>query len=95
MNLKIDVVIYGVEPGNSIKVFRNEDTIGYCFVNNGNTPLDINNFVLLPGSVWKTFEPGYTDLTIYRVKFNQNNITYPTCGTNNSVLTCIIYSKVK
>lgn len=95
MNLKIDVILYGVEPGNSIKVFRNEDTIGYCFINSGNSAVDINNMVLLPGSVWKTLEPGYTDQTIYRLKFNQSNLFDSACPTAYSTLTCIIYSKVK
>ena len=95
MNLKTDCIIYGIEPSNSIKIFRNEDTIGYCFVNSGNTALDINNFVLLPGSVWKTLEPGYIDQTIYRVKFNQQNLFDATCAQVNSTLTVIIYSKVK
>jgi hypothetical protein len=94
MNLKIDVVIYGIEPSNSINVFRNEDTIGYYFVNTGNTPVEINNLILLPGSTWKTLEPGYTDKTFYKVRFNQSNNLYNTCGTNNSSLTVLIYSKV-
>jgi hypothetical protein len=94
MNLKIDVIIYGIEPSNSINVFRNEDTIGYCFVNTGNTPVEINNLVLLPSATFKTLEPGYTDKTFYKVRFNQRNQFYPTCADDMNSLTCIIYSKV-
>ena len=94
MKFKTDVIIYGIEPGNSIKIFRNDETLGYCFINTGNTALDINNFKLLPGAVFKTFEPNCKDLTFYRVKFNQNNGFDASCATNNSVLTCIIYSSV-
>jgi hypothetical protein len=94
MKIKIDVVVYGIEPNNSTRIFRNENTIGYCFVNNGNTPVQINNFTLLPNSVWKTFEPNCEDQTVYRATFKQSNNLYTSCGTNNSILTVIIYSKV-
>lgn len=95
MKIKIDVVIYGIEPNSSVRIFRNEDTVGYCFLNNGNTPITINNFVLLPNTSWKTFEAGIEDQTVYRANFNQSNNLYTSCGTNNSSLTAIIYSKVK
>lgn len=95
MKFKTDVIIYGIEPSNSIKIFRNEETIGYCFVNTGNTAIDINNLILLPGGVFKTFEPNCIDLTFYRVKFNQQNFFDQSCATSNCVLTCIVYSLVK
>jgi hypothetical protein len=94
MKIKIDVILYGIEPNDSIRIFRNESTIGYCFINSGNTPITINNFVLLPNTTWKTFEPMCEDLTVYRASFNQSNNLYSSCGTNNSNLTAIIYSKV-
>ena len=94
MKINIDVVIVGIDPNSTAQIFRNEATVGYCFINTGNTPVQINNFVLLPNSTWKTFEAGVEDMTIYRVKFNQNNNLYGGCGTDRSVLTVLIYSKV-
>jgi hypothetical protein len=95
MNLKTDVIVYGLEPSNSVKVFRNEDTIGYCFINSGNTPIEVNNLLLLPSAVFKTLEPGYIDKTIYRAVFKQSNNLYSSCATDRSVLTVVIYSKVQ
>ena len=95
MKIKIDTIVYGIQPNSSVTIFRNEDTVGYIFLNSGNTPITINNLVLLPNTSWKTFEAGIEDLTIYRATFNQSNNLYTSCGTNNSNLTVIIYTKVK
>jgi hypothetical protein len=94
MKIKIDVNILGIDPSNSNNVYRDALTVGYCFINSGNTPVQINNYNLLPNSVWKTFEAGIEDTTIYRIRFNQNNNLYTSCGTDNSSLTVLIYSKV-
>lgn len=94
MKFKLDSVEYGLNPNQSLNVFRNEDTIGYVFINNGNTPVEINSYTLLPNTSWKTFEAGCEDLTIYRLRFIQNNNLYTTCGTTNAKLSVIIYSKV-
>ena len=104
MKIKIDTIVYGIQPNSSVTIFRNEDTVGYIFLNSGNkkfagvdtpTPITINNLVLLPNTSWKTFEAGIEDLTIYRATFNQSNNLYTSCGTNNSNLSVIIYSKVR
>ena len=31
-------------------VFRDETTLGYCFINTGNCSVTINNYILLPNS---------------------------------------------
>jgi hypothetical protein len=69
-------------------VFRDESTIGYCFINNGNCPIAINNFILLPNSVLKTFEIGYLDLTRWQINFQ----TFDACSITNSKLVVLIYS---
>lgn len=94
MKIKTDVKVYGIEPSSTINIDRTADTVGYCFLNTGNTPVQINNFVLLPNTSWKTFEAGIEDMTIYRARFTQSNNLYTSCGTDNSSLTVIIYSKV-
>jgi hypothetical protein len=94
MKIKIDVKIYGLQPSTTINIDRTADTIGYCFMNTGNTPVQINNFDLLPNTSWKTFEAGVEDMTIYRARFDQRNNLYTSCGSVNSSLTVIIYSKV-
>lgn len=94
MKSKIDVVVYGIDASDSIRIFRNEATIGYIFINTGNTPVVINNLILLPNTTWKTYEAGLEDQTFYRATFKQSNNLYSSCGTDNSSLTVIIYSKV-
>lgn len=94
MEIKTECIVYGIEPGSTVNIFRNEVTIGYIFINTGNTVITINNFILYPGTTWKTVEAGFIDKTIYKANFTQTNSLYPTCGTNNSSLTAIIYSKV-
>lgn len=70
-------------------VYRDENTIGYCFINTGNCTLSINNYVLLPNSTLKTFETGYIDLTRWQMNFN----TFDACSTTNSKLIVLIYSQ--
>jgi hypothetical protein len=72
-------------------IFRDAATIGYIFANTGNQILYINNLQLLPGSCWKTLENGMIDVSLYRVRFEQNP-TYPSCANQYSNLQVIIYS---
>lgn len=72
-------------------IFRDASTIGYIFANTGNQILYINNLQLLPGSCWKTLENGMIDVSLYRVRFEQNP-TYPSCANQYSNLQVIIYS---
>jgi hypothetical protein len=94
MKIKIDVNILGINPSTTNTIYRDALTVGYCFINSGNTPVQINNYNLLPNSVWKTFEPGIEDTTIYRIRFDQRNQFYPTCSDDTNSLTVLIYSKV-
>lgn len=73
-------------------IFRDAQTLGYIFANTGNQICYINQLQLLPGSVWKTFEPICIDLSLYRVRFEQNN-TFPSCAISYSNLQVIIYSE--
>lgn len=70
-------------------VFRDESTIGYCFINTGNCPVALNNYVLMPNSTLKTFETGYKDITRWQMNF----MTFDTCSTTNSKLIALIYSE--
>ena len=89
----IDSLLY-TNAQNGQFVFRDENTIGYCFINEGNSPVSINNYLLQPGSAFKTFEIGYIDET--RWQFNFRPTTYAqeqNCQANNSRLIVLIYSK--
>ena len=88
---KTNTIIYDQsQTGNN--VFRDESTLGYIFINTGAAPVEINNFVLNSGAVWKTFEPLCKDDTIYKINFKQN-LVQNNCALDNSQLTTIIYSK--
>jgi hypothetical protein len=84
----IDTVVYGSKD-TSTSAFRDSKTLGYIFVNTGNCPVQLNNFLLQPGSVFKTFEPMCKDCTTYRMLFNP----FDTCSTDNAELTVLIYNQ--
>jgi len=73
-------------------IFRDAKTLGYIFANTGNSVCYINQLQLLPGSVWKSFEPNCKDVSLYRVRFEKNN-TYASCSVSYSNLQVIIYSE--
>jgi hypothetical protein len=89
INFDISTIVY-VSKDNGQIIFRDENTLGYIITNTGNCPIFVNNFLLQPNSWLKTFEPGYKDLTSYRI--NMQN-TIDVCATNNAELTILIYSK--
>lgn len=70
-------------------VFRDSNTLGYLFINTGNSPVLINNYSLLPSASLKTFEPNMIDATSYRINFNQ----YTACASIYAELTVLIYNK--
>jgi hypothetical protein len=72
-------------------IFRDASTIGYIFANTGSQICYVNNLALYPGSSWKTLENGMIDVSLYRVRFEQNP-TFPTCSNQYSNLQVIIYS---
>lgn len=77
-------------------VFRDANTIGYNFVNNGNCIVWVNNLKLLPGQSWKTFEPNMLDVGLYRVRFDTqfqkaDNLT---CSKSETSFVVIIYNKI-
>ena len=94
MNIKIDVQQYGIQPNNTITIFRDVNTIGYVFINTGNTPVNINNYVLFPGATWTTLQPGLIDKTYYKAYFDKTNGVYTSCGNNLSSLTAVIYQSI-
>jgi hypothetical protein len=83
----IDSVEYN-STNTSDYVFRDESTLGYCFINTGNCSVNINNYVLLPNSSLKTFEYNMIDMTRYQMIFN----TFDACSTTNARLVVLIYS---
>lgn len=84
----IDSVEYTANE-NGQYVFRDESTIGYCFINIGNCPVTINNYLLMPNSTLKTFEIGYRDITRWQMNF----VKFDACSTTNSKLIALIYSE--
>lgn len=78
------------EQDNGTAVYRDADTLGYLFCNTGNCVVSLNNIVLPPGGVFKTFETGYKDTTQYKVKFTIDD--FSACGGGSAELTTLIYS---
>jgi hypothetical protein len=91
-SFKLDTITYSTKDSGKA-VFKDKDTLGYIFINTGNSPVLLNNYLLLPNSSLKTFEPTCIDQTVYRMIFNNNNFFYPTCSPDMASLTVIIYNK--
>jgi hypothetical protein len=89
MKFTTDTILMYPDVNNNQVVFRNDQTLGYQFINTGNCPMVINNLLLNPGAAFKTFERGYVDCTVYRVLFNPGG----SCGSSTGQLTVIVYSK--
>lgn len=87
ISFKLDTIIYGAKD-TATAVFRDNKTLGYCFINTGNCAVLLNNFVLQPNTSYKTFETGCIDKTVYRMLFN----TFDSCSTDNAELTVVIYN---
>lgn len=87
MNFTIDTIVYTPIMGQN--VFRNEDTLGYCFINTGNCAIMLNNFLLQPNTSLKTFERDMVDKTLWKFQFQ----SFDTCSATNASLTCLIYSR--
>lgn len=88
MKFVIDTIVYN-STKNGMHVFRDDRTIGYIFINTGNCPVQLNNYLLQPNTVFKTFEAGCEDMTKWQMIFK----TFDSCSTINSSLTCQIYSR--
>jgi hypothetical protein len=84
---KISTSTYYLKDNGTV-VYRDAKTIGYCFINTGNCVVQLNNFVLQPNSVFKTYEPNCVDLTQWRILFN----SFSTCSQLNAELTVLIYN---
>lgn len=89
INYDISTIVYVAKDNGQI-IFRDENTLGYIITNTGNCPIFVNNFLLRPNSWLKTFEPGYKDLTSYRINMQT---TTSQCAEFNAELTILIYSK--
>lgn len=87
---KISTIQY-YNKDNGTAVFRDATVLGYIFSNTGNCNVSLNNCVLPPGGVFKTFEIGFIDKTQWKILF----ISDPTsgCGDTYAELTVLIYSK--
>ena len=86
INFNISTLIYSTEDNGST-VFRDAKTLGYLFVNTGNSLVLLNNILIPAGGSFKTFEPNYVDKTQYRMLFKPTNA----CSETNSSLTVLIY----
>ncbi len=95
MNISVDTVLYGENPQTTEIVFRNELTIGYIFINTGNVPAVLNNFVLFPGCTYKTFEGNLIDKTTWKLSFLTTNTVYSSCSLQKCALTALIYNELK
>ena len=87
IKVKIDTLIYS-DKDTGTAVFRDEKTLGYCFINTGNCPILLNTYLLQPSTSFKTFEPLCVDTTTYRMVFN----TFDSCSAINASLTVIVYN---
>ena len=93
INFVIDSLEYTANDNGQF-VFRDESTIGYCFINTGNCPVAVNNYILNPNSTFKTFETGYVDQTRWQLNFKPTTyVVESNCQTTNSKLIVLIYSK--
>ena len=87
IKFSLDTILYGIKDTGTA-VFRDERTLGYCFINTGNCAITLNNFILQPNTSYKTFEAGCQDKTVYRMKFS----TFNQCSIDNAELTVVIYN---
>jgi len=71
-------------------IWRNENVLGYIFINTGNCVVKLNNFKLNPGGVYKTFETGCQDMTKWQIILE----TFSPCSITNAELTTLIYERV-
>lgn len=78
------------QQDNGKAVYRDANTLGYLFINTGNCNVSVNNILLPPGGVFKTFERGYIDTTQYKILFTINDGS--ACGGDSAELTTLIYS---
>jgi len=69
-------------------ILRQKETIGYHFVNTGDVIVFINGLPLHPSGVWDTMYPGYRDVSLYTIRFD--NSILPVV---NPELTVIMYSQ--
>jgi hypothetical protein len=89
IKFKISTVNYYAKDTGTV-VFRDKDTLGYLFSNTGNCTISVNNILIPPGGVFKTFETGYKDITQWRMLFIINDGSL--CGGDQAELTTLIYS---
>mgnify|MGYP006275271153 CR=1 FL=1 len=66
-------------------ILREEDTLGYHFINTGDVICWINGFPLYPSGVLDTMISGYQDTSLYTIKFD-NSIS-PTPNPELGVIT--------
>jgi hypothetical protein len=87
VNFQISSEVMGADKSGAV-VFRNANTIGYLFINTGNTIVYLNNIALSPNGFLKTYEPGAADMTQWRVNFQAP------FQVGTPQLTVLIYSKL-
>lgn len=94
MNVRYECVIYGKTPNTTTQIFRDEKTIGYIFINTGNVPVTLNNYLLLPSNSFKTYDSNLIDKTFWKATFDLINTVYTSCAQTNTELTTLIISQI-
>lgn len=83
---KISSEVMGAEKSGAV-VYRDKETLGYLFINTGNTVIFLNNIAISPNGFLKTYEPAGRDMTEWRLNMQASQQV----GTPE--LTVLIYSK--
>lgn len=69
-------------------ILREENTLGYHFINTGSVIVFINNIPIYPSGVLDTFYPLSKDISKYTIRFDASVIPIP-----NPELTVIIFNQ--
>lgn len=75
-------------------IYRDDKTIGYKFINTGNSVVYINEVQLEPCDELDTFAATMKDCTLWKCRFDAVNNVNQQCSTSNSNLQVVIFSEV-
>lgn len=89
MDINISVKNYNTNQ----PIYRDNNTIGYKFVNTGNCIVYVNEVKLNPCDELNTMFSGMRDQTLWRCRIVTTNTVNQSCSTSNANLQVIIYSK--
>lgn len=75
-------------------IYRDAKTIGYKFLNTGNSIVYINEIKLFPQDEVCTVLPFMKDETLWKCRFDNTNSSNQQCSTSNANLQVLIYSTI-